>query len=193
MTRDEAYQIVTTLVKNQNLIKHHLAAEAVMRALARKFKEANPGADIDEEKWGLVGLLHDVDYELVKDYPEKHTVVTEEKIGKLVSHEIMYAIKAHAYKYNVNGVEPKSLMDWSMYCSDELTGIIIAATLIHPEKKIGLLSKEFIFNRFKEKSFARSANREQVLLCESKLNIPLLEFIDIALKAMQSISKELGL
>lgn len=193
MTRDEGYQIVTTLIKNPNLIKHHLATEAVMRALARRFKEINPGADIDEEKWGLVGLLHDADYELTKGEPKKHTVVTEEKIGKLVEPDVMYAIKAHAYKYNANGVEPKSLMDWSMYCSDELTGIIIAATLIHPEKKIGFLSKEFVLNRFKEKAFARSANRDQVLMCESKLNIPLIDFIDLALKAMQSISKELGL
>lgn len=191
MTRDEGYQIVTTLIKNPNLIKHHLATEAVMRALARRFKEINPGADIDEEKWGLVGLLHDADYELTKGSPEKHSLVLEEKIGKLVEPDVMYAIKCH--NWQMTKTEPKSLMDWSMYCSDELTGIIIAATLIHPEKKIGFLSKEFVLNRFKEKAFARSANREQVLLCESKLNIPLVDFIDIALKAMQSISKELGL
>lgn len=193
MTRDEAYQIVTTLIKNPNLIKHHLAAEAAMKALGLKFKLMNPQANINEDDWALVGLLHDVDYELVKDQPERHTAVTEEKIGKLVSPEIMYAIKSHAYKYNANGVEPKSLMDWSIYTCDELTGFIIAVALIKPDKKLASVDVDSVLKKMGEPGFARAVDRNQIKLCEEKLNIPLNEFIGITIKAMQSISNDLGL
>lgn len=191
MTREEGYLIVTTLIKNPNLIKHHLAAEVVMRALAQKFKTQNPGSNIDEEKWALVGLLHDADYEMTRDHPEKHTIILEERIGKNLDPEIMYAIKCHNFERLK--IKPKSLMDWSIYACDELTGLIIAATLVHPDRKLSALTTDFILNRFKEKSFAKGANRNQILMCEPKLNIPLNEFVEIALIAMQSISSELGL
>jgi predicted hydrolase (HD superfamily) len=189
MTRDEAYEILKGLVKNENLIKHHLAAEAAMKAL---YKRLTPKQDLkEEEEWGIVGLLHDADYELCKKHPEKHTLILEEKIGDKLNPKIMRAIKAHNWQYN--GIVPKTKMEWSLYCCDELTGLIIAATLIHPEKKLGLVNNDFIMNRFNEPSFARGANRAQILMCEKELAIPLTEFVGIVLKAMQEISSELGL
>lgn len=194
MTREEAFNFLSSQVKNQNLIKHHLAAEAVMKALYTKL---NPQGSPDElEKWGMVGLLHDADYELSKNHPEKHSLILEEKIGNQLSPDVLYAIKSHAFAYNL--VEPKSQMDWAMYASDELTGLIIAAMLIQPaspaggpDKKLSSLTVDFILNRFKEPTFAKGANREQIKMCESKLGISLNEFINIALLAMQSIAQEL--
>ena len=190
MTRVEAYQELQSLIKNQNLIKHHLACEACMRALYHRIHpaDANPA---EEERWGIVGLLHDADYELTKDKPERHTLELESRIGNKLDEDQMHAIKAH--NWAANGVEPQNALDWSIYCCDELTGLIIAATLIHPDKKLSSVTLDFILNRFKETSFAKGANRDQITACVEHLGIPLNEFIEICLKAMQGISGELGL
>jgi hypothetical protein len=189
MKRDEAYKTLKSLIKNENLIKHHLACEATMRALYRRL---NPNANSeDEEKWGIVGLLHDADYELSKGHPSQHTLILEKKIGDKIPADIMYAIKSHNWQNNQ--VEPISFMDWSIYTCDELTGLIIAATLIHPEKKLASVDINFIINRFNDQSFARGANREQIKFCEEKLGITLNEFIQITLAAMRNIAPELGL
>jgi len=103
-----------------------------MKALYRRLNsEQNPQ---EEEKWGLVGLLHDADYELTKDTPEKHAIVLEEKIGDKLPKDVMHAIQSH--NADRNGVMPQNLMDWSIYCCDELTGLIVATALIHPDKKL---------------------------------------------------------
>ena len=191
MTREEAYKTLIKLIKDQNLIKHHLACEAVMKALYEKLVSSSVQNPQDKEKWGLVGLLHDADYSLTRNHPEKHTLVLEEKIGNKLPIDVMYAIKSHNLAYSK--ALPKSAMDWSIYCADELTGIIIAAALIHPEKKLSAVTTEFIINRFNEPSFAKGANRNQILACENKLRIPIGDFIEISLKAMQLISNELDL
>ena len=189
MTREEAYQILIGLVKNENLIRHHLAAEAAMKALyKRQAPQPNPQ---EEEEWGIVGLLHDADYELCKKHPEKHTLILEEKIGDKLDPKLMQAIKSHNWQNN--GVVPKSRLDWSLYCSDELTGLIVAAALILPEKKLGIVTTDFVMNRLNEPSFAKGAARGPILLCEKELMIPLPEFVTIVLNAMKEISTELGL
>jgi len=189
MTREEAYDILLSLIKNENLIRHHLACEAAMKALYRRL---NPNAvSQDEEKWGIVGLLHDADYELSKNHPSRHTLILEEKIGGKIPADIMYAIKSHNFQNN--HVEPQTFMDWSIYCVDELTGLIVAAALVHPDKKLASLDVNFIMNRFNETSFAKGANRDQIKFCEEKLGIALDEFMQITLSAMQAIAPELGL
>ena len=189
MTRKDAYQALTGMITNPNLIKHHLACEVIMLALCKKL---NPKADaVTLNKWGTVGLLHDADYELTRDNPGQHTLVLEQKIGSLMDTDVIYAIKAH--NYEKTGFAPKSQMDWAMYCCDELSGLIIAAALIHPDKKLASLTPEFVLKRFYEKNFAQGARREQIMLCEEKLNIPLPHFIQIALSAMQKISSDLNL
>jgi len=191
MNREEAYKTLTKLIKNQNLIKHHLACEAVMKVLYKKFTPPAGQNPQDEEKWGIVGLLHDADYELTRNHPEKHTLVLQEKIGSKLPADVMYAIMSHNFAYNK--VLPKSTMDWSIYCADELTGLIIAATLVNPDKKLASVTTDFVINRFNEPSFAKGANRDQILACEDKLGIPIKDFIDLSLKAMQLINSELGL
>lgn len=189
MTRQDAYQTLTGFIKNPNLIKHHLACEAIMLSLCKKLN-LNPD-EILLNKWGTVGLLHDVDYELTKDDPSKHTIVLEQRIGNLLDSDVMYAIKAH--NFAKTGVTPKSQMDWSMYCCDELSGLIIAAALIHPDKKLSSVTADFIMKRFNEKGFAQGADRNQIMMCEKELKIPLPQFIQIALVAMQKIAPDLNL
>jgi len=190
MTREEAYQTLTVYTQSQNLIRHHLAAEAAMRALAQYLsKTKNQPFDVDE--WGITGLLHDADYELTRKTPEKHTLYLEEKLGDQIPEKIMYAIKAHNYAYTK--VEPISFLDWALYTCDELTGFIVACALILPGKKIKDVTPEFVIKKMNDKSFSQSVNREQITRCEQALQIPLPEFINIVLNAMQQIDKELGL
>lgn len=189
MTRKEAYETLTGMISNPNLIKHHLACEAIMMALCRRF---NPQADeVNLNKWGTVGLLHDADYELTKDNPEQHTLVLEQQLGQRLDSDVMYAIKAHNYKKT--GATPKSLMDWSMYACDELSGLIIASALVHPDKKLTSLTQDFIMKRFNQKDFAKGADREQIKTCEANLHIPLPDFVQLSLTAMQKISPYLNL
>ena len=126
MTREEALGLVKSLIKNKNLVKHHLAAEACMRALARHFGE-------DEEIWGLVGLLHDADYEITEKDPERHTL----ELGKIlrekgVDEAVIRAAQSHS---DSSGVPRDTLMAKALYACDELTGLIVAAALVHPDKK----------------------------------------------------------
>ena len=193
MTRQEAYLILTSYIKNENLIKHHLACEVAMKAIYGYLAKGKKSLidPQEEEKWGIVGLLHDADYELTKNHPEVHTLVLEEKIGNKLPQDMMYAIKAHNYKFSK--ANPKSNLDWAIYCCDELTGLIIASALIHPDRKLSYLTVDFILNRFNEPTFAKGADRSQILLCENSLGIKLRDFIFIVLTSMQEIAPQLGL
>ena len=184
MNRDEALKLVKEKIQNQNLVKHCLAAEACMRELAKHFKEP-------EEQWGLTGLLHDIDYEETKNDPQKHSVLGAEMLEKLgVDKEICEAVKTHN---EAHGIAPESKMAKAIFAVDPLTGLIVAATLVMPSKKIADLTTENILNRFKEKGFARGANREIISKCQDLLNLSLEEFVKIGLSAMQKINNELGL
>jgi putative nucleotidyltransferase with HDIG domain len=181
MTRDEALRLIKEHISNKNLIKHMLATEACMRKLASYFKE-------DEERWGLVGLLHDLDYEETIKTLEKHGLLTCEFLRERgFSEEELLAIKAHAEKAECQGKMAEAL-----YSVDPLTGLIVAAALMHPEKKLKKVNRDFILRRYKEKNFAKGANRQQIAQCE-KLGITLGDFIEICLSAMQEIAEDLGL
>ncbi|NLK01027.1 MAG: HDIG domain-containing protein [Clostridia bacterium] len=183
MTREEGYKILKKNLKNNNLIKHCLAVEAVMKSLAGHFSE-------DEELWALTGLLHDIDYEETADDPERHSLVGGEMLEEMgFPEELVYAVKAHN---EVHGLELKSTLDKALFAVDPLTGLIVAAALISPEKKLKAIDTQFVLNRFKESSFARGANRDQIQYCE-QLGFQLEDFIGIGLEAMKSISDELGL
>jgi putative nucleotidyltransferase with HDIG domain len=184
MRREEAFNLVKQHISNQNLIKHSLAVEAIMRVLAEYFGE-------NKEKWGLAGLLHDIDYEKTKADPTQHSLVGAEMLEDLgLDKEICQAIKVHN---ETHGILPQTLMEKALYVVDPLTGLIVAATLVLPSKKIADLTPENVLNRFKEKAFARGANREIIKKCQEYLNLSLENFVKIGLKAMQSISSELGL
>ncbi|MBZ9578662.1 HDIG domain-containing protein [Patescibacteria group bacterium] len=183
MKKEQALKLVKEKIKNRNLIKHSLAVEACMKALARHFNE-------DEEKWEITGLLHDIDYEETKDDPDKHSILGAEMLEKLgLNEEIVQAVRAHN---EMHGMAPESLMAKSLFCVDPLTGLIVAATLVLPSKKINDLTAENVLNRFKEKAFAKGAKREIIAKC-SEIDLSLEKFIEICLKAMQEISDELEL
>jgi len=181
MDRTSALQLVQQHLQNQNLIKHSLAVEACMRELAGHF-----GADA--EKWGLTGLLHDLDYETTVQTPEQHTLKTVEMLRPFgVGEELLHAIQAHNQR-----VEPQSRLDHSLVAVDPVTGFIIACALMHPDKKLHSLDLTFMKKRFKEKSFAKGASRVQIQGCE-KLGLGLDDFLQLSLRAMQRIAADLGL
>lgn len=186
MTRDDALRVVNIFVKNPNLIRHHLAAGACMKALAVRLRQ-------DPVRWELVGLLHDADYEATKDRPEEHGLIILDQARSVdgeIPEDIAEAIKFHN-KNRIKALE--SLMGWGIYCCDELTGLIVATALVQPDKKLAGVTVEKVLDKFKVKSFAASARREQIALCEEKLGIPLTEFVEVCLKAMQGIAPEIGL
>ncbi|MCX8015310.1 MAG: HDIG domain-containing protein [candidate division WOR-3 bacterium] len=181
MTREEAYQLVVSMVSNKNLVKHMLACEACMRHLARYLGE-------NEEEWGLVGLLHDLDYDMTCNNPEKHTLIAAEILReKGLSEEDIDAIKGHCEQ-----AERKSKMAKALYAVDPITGLIVAATLMHPEKKLAKVDKDFVLRRYKEKGFAKGANREQIAKC-TDLGLSLDDFTKLCLDAMSAIAGDLGL
>lgn len=166
-----------------NLYKHSLAVEAVMRALARHFGQ-------DEERWGLAGLLHDIDYEETKNDPDRHSLRSGQIVRELgFDDEMVQAVEAHNERH---GLPRETLMAKALYCSDPLTGLIVASALIHPSKKLESITPDFVLNRYHEKSFARGANRNVISACD-QLGLELKEFISIGLEAMKSVAGELGL
>lgn len=189
MTREEAKVILDKYLTNKNLIKHSLAAEAAMKAIYRRMYP--DGNTEDEERWGIVGLLHDADYEMAKGHPEQHGLLLFDKEPTGIPADIAHAIKAHNYEYTK--VHPTTKLDWAIACADQLTGLIVAAALVHPDKKLSSISPEFVLNRMKEKSFAKGAKREPILLCDRELGIPLESFVALVLNAMQGIHNELEL
>lgn len=184
MTRDEAFEILKQNIKNQNLIKHCLAVESIMLALARNFEK-------DEEKWSLTGLLHDIDYEKVKDDLSQHSLVGAKMLKDLgIDEDICQAVKVHN---EAHGIPPETLLEKALFVTDPLTGLIVAATLVLPSKKIADLTLKNVLNRFKEKSFARGVNREIIKKSEELLNLKLEDFIKIGIESMQEIASDLGL
>lgn len=187
INRKEAWKLLNSHMKNQNLLRHCLSVEAVMKALAQYFKE-------DEEVWGIVGLLHDGDYEEVKKDPSQHTLLMHKWLldtGE-TDQRILNAILSHNFAHTGKN-QPINNLEWSLYCSDELTGLIVAVSLVRPDKKLSSVTVDSIMKKWKVKAFAAGAKREQISMCEEKLGIKLNNFIEIALTAMQNISSELGL
>jgi len=187
LTRNQAIEILNNHLKTKNLFRHCLAVEAAMKGLARYFNE-------NEEKWGLVGLLHDGDWEETRNNPKEHTLKLLEWIKEKGENdeEIINAILSHNFENN-NFRQPKTKMEWALYTCDDLTGLIVAVALITPEKKLSSVSVKSILKKFSSPSFAAGVNRNQIKLCEEKLGIKLEKFVEIVLMSMLSISKELGL
>ena len=192
MTRDEAYQLLTKYMSNKNLLKHSFAAEAAMKGIYKHLH----GADYSpatEEMWGITGLLHDLDYEIAQQENklDKHGILLFEKDPDIVPEPMAHAIKSH--NYTKTGVQPESDLDWAITTVDQLTGLIVSTTLIHPDKKLASIDVPFVIKRFHASGFSRGVDRENIKLCETKLPIPLEKFIEITLTAMQGIHEELGL
>jgi uncharacterized protein len=181
LTRDVAYQLVVDKIGVNNLLKHILAVEAGMRRLAVEFGE-------DPDYWGLVGLVHDLDYNETKDNAPRHTYLTAEWLAPYdLPEEMTYAIHAHP-----GHVPCRSKLDWALYSVDPTTGFIVACALMHPDKKLMPIDAEFMLRRFKEKRFAAGATRENMAAC-SNLGLDLERFLLLVREGMLSISGQLGI
>jgi putative nucleotidyltransferase with HDIG domain len=184
MNRDEALKLLRSYVKNENMIKHCLASEAVLAATAERL-----GAD--REKWALAGLLHDLDVELTDADLHVHGLKTVEILGELgVGSEVLDAIRMH--NEEAAGEKRSKVFHHALAAGETITGLIVATALVYPDKSLASVKTKSIVKRMKEKAFARSVNRDIIRECED-IGIPLNEFAELALNAMRSISDDLGL
>jgi putative nucleotidyltransferase with HDIG domain len=182
MKREEAWELLCEYTKNENLRKHALAVEACVKAYARKYGE-------DEEKWAVVGLIHDFDYELypsAPDHPLKGSEILKEK-G--VSEEMRRAILGHA---DYSGVPRDMQLAKVLFACDELAGFIIACALVRPDR-LATLEAKSVRKRMKDKAFARSVSREDILKSAEELGVALDEHITFCIEAMRPIADQLGL
>lgn len=183
MKREDAWGLLTEYTHSESLRKHAMAAEACMRAYARKFGE-------DEEKWGVVGLLHDFDYEKYPT-PEEHPYKGNEILKERgVSDEIRRAIMSHA---EYSGVSRDSQMEKALFACDELAGLITATALIKPTKSLNEVDAKSVRKRMKDKAFARSVNRNDIVSGATDLGVDLDEHIAFCIEAMRTVADELGL
>lgn len=183
MNRTDAYGVLTEYTKKDGLIKHALAVEAAMRSYARKFGE-------DEEIWGIVGLLHDFDYERypdAKDHPFKGAEILGQKGYPT---EWIEAILGHA---DYSGVKRESLMAKTLFAVDELTGFIVAVALVRPSKQISEVSVKSVKKKMKDRAFAAAVKREDITRGAEELGVSLDDHIALVLDAMKNISETLGL
>ena len=182
MDRQQVLQAIGERVKNPNLVKHMLATEAVMRALAKRLGE-------DEEEWGLAGLIHDIDVEIAPDFAQHSRMGAEISRDLGCSPAIVHAVLSHN---EVHGEPLSTPLDRALFCADPLTGLVVAAALVLPDKKLASLKVESLVKRYGEKRFAAGAKREQIARC-SELGLSLEDFLALGLEAMQGIAGELGL
>jgi putative nucleotidyltransferase with HDIG domain len=183
MNRDDALAVIRSNIKNRNILRHMLAVEAIMRGLAEHLGE-------DEDLWGLTGLVHDVDYEKTAGNFKEHGVLAQRILKGKVPEESLRAILAHNYKNT--GVMPDKTLDKALIAADAISGLIVACALVMPSKKVKDVKVRTVKRKFKDKDFARGADRKRIVLCE-ELGIPKEEFFEIALKAIQKVAKDLGL
>lgn len=184
MTRDEAEVLLKRHVSNERMLDHCYAAEAVLRALARRLGQ-------DEQVWGLAGLLHDIDFEKVEGDLSRHGLEAERILNEAgVDPLITEAIKLH--NEQVCGRKRQGLLEHALAAGETITGLIVATALVYPDRKIASVKVKSITKRMKEKAFAASVNRETIRECE-KLGLSLDEFVQIALEAMTGVAGRLGL
>jgi putative nucleotidyltransferase with HDIG domain len=183
LTRKEALSLVKKNVSKRNIVYHMIAVEAIMRGLARRFGE-------DEDLWGLTGLLHDIDYERIGEAWDKHGILAEEILKTLVPEEVKRAIKAHNFERT--NVMPETKMEKALIACDSISGLLVACALVMPSKKLADVKAKTIKKKFKDKDFARGADRGRMLFCE-KIGVPKEEFFEIALDGLKSYAAEIGL
>jgi putative nucleotidyltransferase with HDIG domain len=182
-TREDAFQLLKEYNKEDSLIKHALAVEGVMRYIARKEGE-------DEEKWGIIGLVHDLDYE---KYPQQHCTKSREILEKNNwPQEYIRAIVSHGWGI-CSDVEPKSKLEKTLYAIDELTGLVVTTALVRPSKSVMDVKVKSVKKKWKDKRFAAGVNREIIQKGAEMLGRDLSELIDDTIKGMQEIAEELGL
>jgi putative nucleotidyltransferase with HDIG domain len=183
MTRDQALQILHEYTKSDSLRKHALAVESCVAAYARKFGE-------DEQKWSVTALLHDFDYEMHPNAPE-HPMKGEPILAELgVSDEIRRAILSHA---NYSGVPRESLLEKTLFACDELAGFLTACAYVKPGRSITEVEAKSVRKKLKDKAFARSVSRDDIINGAAAMGVDLDEHIAFCIEAMQARAADLGL
>lgn len=183
MTRGEALSLLHEYTEGESLRRHAYAVEASMRAYARKFGE-------DEEKWGITGLLHDFDYEKYPT-PEEHTIVGAKILAEHgYPEEVIYAIRAHA---DYNGLERNTLLAKALYACDEISGFVMAVTMVRPTRNVADVEVKSVKKKLKDKAFARGVHREDVYQGAEELGVNLDEHIEFIIRALTEVASELGL
>lgn len=183
ITRENSLKLLNQHVKNANMLKHCLASEAVLRAIALKLNQ-------NQEEWGIAGLLHDVDVEITNGDPYQHGPYAAGMLDGLLSAEAVDAIVMH--NEVATGKERTTVFQHALAAGETITGLIMATAMVYPDKKLASVKTKSITKRMKEKAFAASVKRENILECEL-IGIPIQDFAEIALVAMQEISNDLGL
>jgi uncharacterized protein len=183
LSREEAIILMNQYIQSDNMKKHCYASEAVMRALARRLGR-------DEDEWGLTGLLHDIDVEVTGADPLTHGPYAVNLLGGKITDDALDAIVMH--NEMATGTERTKEFQHALAAGETITGLITATALVYPDRRVSSVKVKSVTKRMKEKAFAASVKRENILECE-KIGIPLDEFAGIALEAMQAISDELGL
>ena len=183
ITREEAIKLLDKNISSENMKKHCYASEAVMRALARRLGR-------NEDEWGLAGLLHDIDVEITNADPYTHGPYAETILKDKVSEDMLDAIMMH--NEVATGKPRRTEFQHGLAAAETITGLITATALVYPGKKIAGVKTKSITKRMKEKAFAASVKRENILECE-KIGIPLNEFAELSLNAMKEIDEFLGL
>lgn len=183
ISREEAVQLLEEKIKSENMRKHCYASEAVLRALANHLEK-------NEEEWGLTGLLHDIDVEITNGDPLIHGPFAEKLLKGKVTDEMLDAIVMH--NEIATGKERTTIFQHALAAGETITGLITATTLVYPDKKIASIKTKSVTKRMKQKAFAASVNRGNIMECE-KIGIPLNEFAELSTKAMKEISEILGL
>jgi putative nucleotidyltransferase with HDIG domain len=182
-TRQQALELLKTYNKSESLIKHALAVEGVMRYMARKYGE-------DEEKWGLVGLIHDLDYE---QFPEQHCKKTEEILRQNDwPEEIIRAVISHGWGICTD-VRPESTMEKVLYAIDELTGLVVTTALVRPSKSLLDLKTKSVKKKWKDKRFAAGVNRSIIEKGAAMLGVELPELINDTIMGMREVAEQIGL
>ncbi|MFC1913187.1 HD domain-containing protein [Chloroflexota bacterium] len=183
MIREEALNSIKANVSNKSQVKPMLAAETIMRALAKRFGE-------DEEEWGLSGLLHDIDMELTEGDIHNHSRLGADLVREMGASEAMaHAILCHN---PAHGVPMETRLDKALFCTTPLAGLITAAAQVGPDKKLVGLVAESVMKKFQQKDFAAGVDRQQISRCND-LGLELEEFVKLGLTAMQAVAGELGL
>ncbi len=184
--RDDAWELLCEYTKGDSLRKHALAVEAAMRAAAKRYGEAD--ADVDE--WGLVGLLHDFDYEMFPT-PDQHPFTGANILcGRGYSDRIIRAIMGHA---TYTGVPRDTDLARALFATDELCGFLVACALVRPNKSLDDLEVSSVKKKLKDKAFARSVNRDDIRLGVEELGVPLEDHIRFVIDALRAVQKEIGL
>ena len=182
-TREEAYQLLTEYNKSDSLIKHALAVEGVMRYFARKRGE-------DEEKWGVIGLVHDLDYE---QFPEEHCHKSEEILKeKGWPEEYIRAVVSHGWGL-CSEVEPQTELEKVLYAIDELTGLVVTTALVRPSKSVMDVKVKSVKKKWKDKRFAAGVDRSIIEKGAQMLGMEVSELITDTLAGMQEVAEEIGL